>query len=126
MLAEPGTSLLASPPLWAAAGAATKAKLKGRHHRAPLSRAHTSAESWKEPEEPVVPDLLPRPGCHWHLLPSASATQVGDSLRGQQQVATLSQGEALSQCQQTGMGASTAGKRGFDHRIQNQLDWKAP
>lgn len=79
MLAEPGTSVLASPLLWAAAGPATKARLKGRHHRAPLSRAHTSAESWEEPEEPVVPDLLPRPGCHWHLVPSASATQPGDS-----------------------------------------------
>lgn len=92
VLAGPGTSLLASPLLWAAAAAATKAKLQGRHHRAPLSRAHTSAESWREPEEPVVPDLLPRPGCPWHLLPSASATRAGDSLGGQQPVATLSRG----------------------------------
>lgn len=52
---------LASPLLlWAAAGAATKAKLRGRHHRAALSRAHTSAESRQEPEEQVAHDLLPR------------------------------------------------------------------
>lgn len=114
MLAEPGTSLLASPLLWAAAGPATKARLKGRHHRAPLSRAHASPESWQEPEEPVVPDLLPRPGCHWHLVSSASATQVGDSLGGQQQVATLSQGEAFSQFQHPGELHSTPADRDGD------------
>lgn len=53
-------SLASALLLWAAAGAATKAKLRGRHHRAALSRAHTSAESRQEPEEQVAHDLLPR------------------------------------------------------------------
>lgn len=130
VLAEPGTPLLASAPLWAAAGPATKARLKGRHHGAPLSRAHTSAESREEPAEPVVPDLLPRPGCHRHLVPSASATPAGDSLGGQQQEATLSHFPTSwgvpQHCQQTGAGASPAGKRGSNHRIQSDSEWKAP
>lgn len=45
----------------------------------PLGTAHTSAESRREPEEPVAVTCFPGLRSHWHPLPSASAAEAGDS-----------------------------------------------
>lgn len=67
-----------APPL-GCSRAGHDAELAGRHPKDPLGTAHASAESRREPEEPVGVTCFPGPCVHGHLTPSTRAAKAGDS-----------------------------------------------